>query len=304
MACILSLLEQGADKNKIELWHHDVDGREGSTLMDWPATRSYCRAVSNALNIPIYFSWLTGGFEREMNRNNQLKAATKWQNPDGTISQAGGTRGKKNTRKKFPQVSADLSVRWCSAYLKVDVCISAIRKQQRFDGIKTLLVTGERAEESSARANYKVFEVDKSDNRNGRHKRHVDRFRAVHSWTEAEVWNIIERWRVRPHPAYLAGFGRVSCQFCIFGNPDQWASAREISPARFEAIANYETEYDVTINRKENVTSRADRGKAYDMSTEEINSCRSEEYNQTIIMDDGESWTLPKGAFSDSCGPT
>ena len=29
--------DPGVDISKIELWHHDVDGREGSALqMDWP----------------------------------------------------------------------------------------------------------------------------------------------------------------------------------------------------------------------------------------------------------------------------
>jgi predicted phosphoadenosine phosphosulfate sulfurtransferase len=27
LACLLHILEQGADKNKIELWHHLIDGR-------------------------------------------------------------------------------------------------------------------------------------------------------------------------------------------------------------------------------------------------------------------------------------
>lgn len=39
LACLLHLLELGVPRSKIELWHHDVDGREGSTLMDWPCSR-------------------------------------------------------------------------------------------------------------------------------------------------------------------------------------------------------------------------------------------------------------------------
>ncbi|WP_250565051.1 hypothetical protein [Adonisia turfae] len=38
-----------------------MDGREGSTLMDWPITENYCRAIAKALDLPIYFSWLEGG---------------------------------------------------------------------------------------------------------------------------------------------------------------------------------------------------------------------------------------------------
>ena len=38
VACLLHLLDLGVPREKIELWHHDVDGREGSDLMDWPVT--------------------------------------------------------------------------------------------------------------------------------------------------------------------------------------------------------------------------------------------------------------------------
>ena len=36
IACLLNLIDIGVDLSMVELWHHDVDGREGSTLMDWP----------------------------------------------------------------------------------------------------------------------------------------------------------------------------------------------------------------------------------------------------------------------------
>ena len=37
---ILYLLDQGIPLSKIELWHHDIDGRE-KTLMDWEVTTAY-----------------------------------------------------------------------------------------------------------------------------------------------------------------------------------------------------------------------------------------------------------------------
>lgn len=33
LASLLHLLDIGIPKERIELWHHDVDGREGSTLI-------------------------------------------------------------------------------------------------------------------------------------------------------------------------------------------------------------------------------------------------------------------------------
>lgn len=207
VACLLHLLDLGVPRDKLELWHHDVDGREGSDLMDWPVTRDYCRKVAAAFGLPIYFSWKMGGFEGEMLRENAHTQPTRFEVPGGEVVQTGGERGKLSTRRKFPQVSADLSVRWCSAYLKIDVCTAALNNQARFVGKRVLLVTGERAEESVARAKYRVLEPHKSDNRNGKvRRRHVDQWRAVHKWTEAKVWAILERYCVNPHPCYLVGF--------------------------------------------------------------------------------------------------
>lgn len=210
LACILHLIESGVDMGKIELWHHEIDGREGSTLMDWPITPAYCRAVADALDLPLYFSWKVGGFEREMLRENSLTAPTKFETPNGEIEQVGGTRGKPNTRRKFPQVSADLKVRWCSAYLKIDIASIAIKNQPRFDHSRTLVISGERAEESPARSKYKEFEPDRADNRDGKKARLVDRWRPIHKWPEKEVWQIIRRFKINPHPAYWLGWGRVS----------------------------------------------------------------------------------------------
>lgn len=62
LACLIHLIEQGVPRERIELWHHEVDGREGSRLMDWPCTPAYCRAVAKAFGVQLYFSWREGGF--------------------------------------------------------------------------------------------------------------------------------------------------------------------------------------------------------------------------------------------------
>ena len=49
LACLLYLLEQGVSPDRITLHHHLVDGREGSTMMDWPVTEAYCQAIAKAL---------------------------------------------------------------------------------------------------------------------------------------------------------------------------------------------------------------------------------------------------------------
>ena len=300
LACLLHLLDSGVDRARIELWHHDIDGREGSTLMDWPVTRSYCDAVAAAFGVPIYYSWLEGGFEREMARNGTPKARTWWQQPDGTLSHSGG-QGRPNTRGRFPQVSADLSVRWCSSYLKIDVCAAALRGQARFTGARTLVVTGERAEESTARARYKRFEPHHAASG----KRHIDAWRPIHAWSERQVWQVIERHRVRPHPAYVAGWGRTSCMFCVFGSKDQWASARTLDAARFAAVAERERASGSTIQRKRSIVELADAGTSYPATlTASAKAATSHSYDQVVILGPDETWTAPPGAYGESCGPT
>lgn len=101
-------------------------------------------------------------------RENSFTAPNCFELSNGGIDRAGGQRGKLSTRCKFPQCSPDLKVRWCSSYLKIDVCSLAIINQQRFRGIRTLVLSGERGEESAARAKYNIFEPDRADLRNGR----------------------------------------------------------------------------------------------------------------------------------------
>lgn len=302
VACVLHLLDLGVPRDRIELHHHLVDGYGEAPFMDWPVTESYCRAFARAFELNLYFSWKEGGFKREMLRNQSATAPIRWQKPDLALGHSGGA-GPAGTRLRFPQVSADLSVRWCSSYLKIDVCASLLRNESRFAHGKTLVVTGERAEESSARAKYHSFEPHRTDNRNGvRTSRYIDHWRPVHSWTETEVWSIIERYRVNPHPAYHLGWGRTSCALCIFGNARQLAAAELVLPEQFATVANFEEEFGVTIKRKASMraTARAHyQGITLDPIWTEI--ARSRDFTPPILVD---NWTLPSGAFGDSSGPT
>jgi 3'-phosphoadenosine 5'-phosphosulfate sulfotransferase (PAPS reductase)/FAD synthetase len=309
IALVLHLLEQGVDSSKIELWHHDIDGEVATNernFMDWPITKGYCMAFAGAFNFPIYFSWREGGFKREMLRDNQSTGDIYFEDENFNLVKLESRKGERynNTRRKFPQVSADLSTRWCSAYLKIDICASAIRNQNRFEGLRTLVLTGERGEESSARGKYNILEADRSDLRNGKSPRYVDHFRPIRDWTEHEVWAIIERWRIRPHVAYEMGFSRVSCMKCIFGNADQFASAYAIDPDGTQEIADYEKEFGVTIKRKESVEELVAKGTPYaDITPERKALAMARVYPHDIIMPEG-TWKLPAGAFKEGCGPT
>lgn len=301
LALLLHLLELGVKPERIECHHHLVDGREGSRLMDWEVTEAYCEAICKALGVPLTFSWREGGFEREMLRNGTPTAPVWIPVSDGGYMRVGGN-GPKGVRRKFPQVSANLATRYCSAALKIDVFDRYLCNHPKFLGRRTLVLTGERAQESASRAKYKPFEGHRADTRHSsRVPRHIDVWRAVHAWSEERVWKLIEKWKVQPHPAYELSWSRVSCSRCIFGSADQWASVRVIAPVAFQQIANYEREFKVTIHRKHTVVERADAGTPYAMDPKWISIARSTTFDLPVFVD---NWTLPPGAYGDGCGPT
>jgi 3'-phosphoadenosine 5'-phosphosulfate sulfotransferase (PAPS reductase)/FAD synthetase len=302
LALVLLLLLLGVPRERIELWHHDVDGREGSTLMDWPCTRDYCAGVAAAFGLAIYFSWKVGGFEGEMLRHDSPTAGYLFETPDGGLESAGGTSSKTGTREMFPQKHHSLTVRWCSAYTKIMVMGVALRNQERFMGQRTLVLSGERAEESPKRAEYEVWERHRDDLRDGQRPRMIDHWRPLHGWLQAEVWALIEKFRVNPHPAYRLGWGRVSCARCIFGSPNQWASVRAITPRAFQRIADYERAFGKTIDREKSVVQMADEGRPFEgMREEDIRAALSMSFDEPVFLD---HWTLPAGAHGDVCGPT
>lgn len=214
IACLLHLLEIGYPKDRIELHHHLVDGRESGHFMDYPVTESYCRAIAAHFGIPLYMSWREGGFLKEMLRENEATAAMLYETPSGAIGRAGGESKNRSTRRKFPQLSASLTTRWCSGSLKVSVLAACIAGQERFHNNRTLVITGERAQESANRARYAMLEPHRTDARMGKLKRTVDHYRPILWWTEQEVWAIIQRHGLRPHDAYFAGWNRLSCAQC------------------------------------------------------------------------------------------
>lgn len=302
LASLLRVIEMGADMSKIELWHHDIDGR-GQTYMDWPVTPAYCQAIADFFNIPLYFSWRHGGFLREMCRKESPTAPTSFEVPtqDGITLLTRGGNGPLGTRCKFPQVGANLQTRWCSSSLKIDVADMAIRNQSRFKGTRTLVITGERAEESPNRAKYEEFEEHRTHLKKSRLVYH---WRPVHHWKEQEVWDAIARWSINPHPAYILGFSRVSCAGCIFGNADQYLTFKYIFPELFQQMVSHEEEWGVTVKRDKSLTELIAAGSVYPATLANdpmIEIARSTRYTAPIQV---ENWTLPAGAFGTSCGPT
>lgn len=306
-ACLLKLLDLGVSPDKIELHHHLVDGAPGSRhFMDWPVTDAYCEAAANALGICYVRTWREGGFEREMLRHEAHTAPVAVPLISGEYRVSGGERSPLDTRRRFPQVTSNLSQRWCSSSLKIEVGDRYFTTNERFnDGQPRLVVTGERAEESAARAKYEVFEPHRKDNRGGKFvNRHLDHWRAVHHMTEAEVWALMKKYSINPHPAYWLGMGRASCMKCVFSDKDQWATVRKIDPTGFDVVLGYEREFKVTIHRQRDVLAQAELGTPHPMADSHwAQVAMSTTYDLPIILPAGE-WKLPPGAFAKSGGPT
>ncbi|MBD2503883.1 phosphoadenosine phosphosulfate reductase family protein [Anabaena azotica] len=314
LACLLYILELikkfNISKDKVECWHHLVDGNTEDNFFDYPITSDYCKKVCEALGVKLYFSWREGGIKREMLRVNDITAPVFYETPDG-IKSSGGKSKSFNTRLRFPQKGNKMKTRWCSSVVKIAVGYSAIAGQDRFKGKKTLFITGERREESAARAEYEEF---KSHETNAK-CRHVDHWRAILDWRESQVWEIIKRQGIRPHPSYELGFPRCSCINCIFINDHQLASVNLIASSVVSEMAKYEKEFnDHWINQgKEGYTIDPDRrtvmervatGQPYNMRPEIVRLALSHKYYESVIVS-SEEWRLPPGAFSkENGGPT
>lgn len=297
LAWLLHLLELGVAPDRIELHHQDVDGA-GPCFMDWPCTLAYVRAIADHFGIALYRSWREGGFLAELQRDATPSGRVHFETPTGPGS-AGG-RGPAGTRGRFPQLSANLAVRWCSAALKIDVFAATIRNQPRFLDGATLVVTGERAEESRNRARYAVLETHRTRSR----ARHVDHWRPVHGWTAAQVWAIVERWRIRPHPAYALGWGRLSCRCCIFGSADQWATIARLFPDCFARLVEAERVSGQTIRRLHSIQALADRGTPFAAAEDSpalVAQAQDRVWHLPISM---RPWRMPAGAIGDQNGPS
>lgn len=309
LALILTLLELGVPPERITVAHQAVDGRphflggDAAFRMDWPVTEGYVRATAQALGLTLRWQWREGGFEREMLRDKALSAPVTFQTLAGDFKTVGGDLGKPLTRRRFPQTGSIRNGRWCSPTLKNDPTSVAINNDPAFRGAKICYLTGERREESAVRSEY--AEVERHKTSNGR--RRVDHYRIVIDRTEAEVWEVIARHRILPHPSTRLGFSRTSCRQCIFHRADEVATLREIDPAGFEQMANYEAEFGVTVSQGTTLRELADRGTSFVRPGDEglIREAMSFDFDvNRFFLPAGVPWELPRGAFKNGAGPS
>jgi len=289
IAMVLYLLEQGIDPQRIHLHHHNVDGR-GRRLFDWQCTESYCQAFAQAFNLKLFISYREGGIFREILRKNEPLQDICYQlEPSGPFLRIKSKKNALNTRMKFPAVSSNLLIRWCSSVVKIEVLISVVRRHPAYSN-ELFVLTGERRLESRARSKYKEFDLYPAATKS----RKATLCRPILAWSEPHVWEIISRWKVQPHPAYMIGWGRCSCQLCIFSSPDLWATTNIISPEKVNAIALIEKQINFTLYNNQNIKSMVATGKPLSNLSPYWVAQATREFTAPIIC---AHWELPIGAY-------
>ena len=299
-----AIYEYKIPKSQIELWHHEVDGM-GENFWDWKCTPSYCRAFADAMGVPLLFSYADGGILKEMYKENSFLQPVFFQQEDRgeyTKIDPRGWEKDRNTRRKFPQVVTKIETRWCSGTAKIDVMAKAINNSPRLKNANILIMTGERRAESPNRATYDEIEKYRSYT----NTRKALTWRSVIDMTEQDVWDLFEKHKIQPHPCYELGWGRCSCQICIFNQANTWASCNQLDPKKIERLASIEKELGSTLFTKK------EKGVVIPSNIYEamVNKGQSEidpvalerwgaealgEFVSPIIV---KEWKLPKGAFS------
>ena len=325
LASYFKLLELGVPKEKIELWHHDIDGGHPTRKMDWPITQAYIRAFADAKNVKLRLSWRVNGFfgelyrvgaslpiEYEDNGETMKCRITKFQSESEQISN--GTSQitmfdnqdqmkQYGYRLKFPAKSGDLSRRWCSSYLKISVADSVIfNLEQTRSDIKILIVSGERRGESVGRSKYNEMEIHRK-NAVAKAHRIVHQWRVVIDYSLRDVWEVLKRHKVTPHPCYTCGWGRCSCMCCIFSLPCHWAGIRELFPDIYEAFRQDEIRLNFTLDNKKTLDEYVSDAEScvYRGDPKALNQLVTGQFSQTDIYQDGE-WKFPAGAFKGTAG--
>lgn len=312
-AMVLKAIESGIPKEQIELWHHDVDGH-GEQLFDWPCTTTYCQAFADAMELKILYSYSEGGIAREIYRTKELRQPILFQDEAGSdftkLEPVYQERYIK-TRRMFPAVTGDLKYRWCSASAKIEVMQRAINNTARLDDANILIMTGERRGESPVRSKYNEIEKHRTYNaaRTSWIWRPIIDYKCQcdknfnPATDKDDVWDIIEKWKIQPHPCYELGWSRCSCQLCIFSTPNAWASIKEISPEKVCRISEIETDINFTLYHNKTICEKAAEGKSFipqDKKGRWMKELLSEFKSDIFI----QTWTLPAGAKSkETTGP-
>lgn len=293
VAMVLQLLEMGVDRKRIVLMHHLV-----GKLWDWGCTEQYCEAFARHFGLKLLYSYRKGGISREIMRTNEGLQDIYYQTETaGKYHKIESKKGS-STRQKFPAIGASLMTRWCSAVVKIDVCKSVVRKMYP-DNASVLILTGERGQESANRAKYNKAELHGTTS-TGK-EREVYQLRPVLDILESEVWALMQRHGITAHPAYHAGWGRCSCQICIFNSADVFATISEYQPSKIDGIRDLEAATGHTMKRSGSIDQFISKGKPMDVDAYWWLQATQNFTHPIHVSPD--SWTLPAGAYKEgACG--
>lgn len=211
-------------------------------------------------------------------------------------------------RMKFPMKIGDLSKRWCSAYLKIMVADTVLRNLHSLEHFgkpggksgkdtRLLIVSGERRGESAGRSKYNEMEVHRT-NAAAKSRRIVHQWRPVIDYSEKDVWEVLKRHKVNPHPCYRAGWNRCSCAMCIFSTPKLFAGIRELYPEDYRMLRQDEKVLGFTLDNDCDLdTFIGNAGSCvYHGDKEAIHSLVTGEFSADSVYVQGE-WKYPAGAF-------
>ena len=314
----------------MEFWHHDIDGGNPERRMDWKCTQNYVRSFAAAEGVKLRLSWRVNGFFGELYRIGASEPV-EWLDPDtGEVRQCRLSRNylqcreikekaademdtqlrKFGYRMKFPAKTGDLSRRWCSAYLKIMVADTVMsnlsrlqelgisgEKNRKSENVKILVVSGERRGESKGRSKYNEIEIHRT-NAPAKAHRIVHQWRPVIDYSERDVWEMLKRHRVNPHPCYRAGWNRCSCAMCIFSTPKLFAGIREIYPNEFRKLKNDEEILGFTLDNKCDLETFVGDAEScvYHGDDKALRSLVTGEFTEDDVYVNGR-WLYPAGAF-------
>ena len=397
MAAYFHLLELGVPKERLELWHHNIDGGHPSRRMDWPVTANYVRSFAQAEGVRLRVSSRVNGYWGEVYR---LGASypIEYEDDSGQVSTCPLSEKQKKSarlreqiltefepdiaeqlkefgcRMKFPAKAGDLSRRWCSANLKIDVAAAVLRNLESLGRVhkfsakggiasgrycspqlkrevgdsmlrhlsalqagggrlkpqakpvchrgrwgsgspnasidvaalqcnaKILVVSGERRGESAGRAKYNEMELHRT-HATARAHRLVHQWRAVIDYSERDVWEVLRRHRVTPHPCYACGWNRCSCMLCIFGLPCHWAGIRELFPEEYELVRQDEIRLGFTLDNKKDLDTYVGDAKScvYRGDPIALHQLVTGQFTPEDVYCSGD-WSFPNGAFRGADG--
>jgi len=320
-ACFFKLLSMGVPTDKIELWHHDIDGGHPTRHMDWPCTVPYVKTFAEATGTFLRLSWRQNGFWGEVYRVG-ASYPVQYEDTNGTKTCKSSKLQERSQllresnpeseelkeygyRMKFPAKSADLHVRWCSAYLKIMVGETVIKNlTSNLETVNTniLIVSGERREESAGRSRYNEMEIHRT-NAVAKNKRLVHWWRPVIDYSERDIWEVLKRHNCNPHPCYRAGWSRCSCMMCIFSLPKHWAGIRELYPHHFKKVCQDERILGFTLSNKKTLEEYASANSCLKTEDREaIRQLKTGEFTPGEIFVPEREWKFPAGAFGGSDG--